>query len=97
MGKKSEGEICKKRTSVLAEAELPRTADFTAQEAVVTLQEYQAAVARTEAAEAEKAALAARSSRPGRLWGKAIEVFIKYPRFRLFPGGDSILSVIVST
>ena len=43
-----------------AEAELPRTADFTAQEAVVTLEEYQAAVARAEAAAAEKAALEAK-------------------------------------
>ena len=44
----------------VAEAELPQAADFTAQEAVVTLEEYQAAVARAEAAAAEKAALAAK-------------------------------------
>ncbi len=42
-----------------AEAELPRTADFTAQEAVVSLKEYQAAIARAEAAEAKSAALTA--------------------------------------
>lgn len=43
-----------------AEAELPRTADFTAQESVVSLAEYQAAIARAEAAEAENTALAAK-------------------------------------
>ena len=42
------------------EAELPRTADFSAQEAGVSREEYQAAVARAEAAEAECAALAAK-------------------------------------
>lgn len=43
-----------------AEAELPQAADFTAQEAVVSWREYQAAIARAEAAEAKCAALDAK-------------------------------------
>ena len=43
-----------------AEAKLPQAADFTVQEAVVSMEKYQAAIARAEAAEAECAGLKAK-------------------------------------